>query len=61
MGILRMMKNPYGNYVVQRLYEYCDDDGKIKIYNRINQPEILNELRKSNYGKYLDFFNFKTC
>lgn len=53
MGILRMMKNAFGNYVVQRLYEYCDVESKNKIYNKINQPDILNELRKNNYG-----FNF---
>ena len=55
MGILRMMKNAFGNYVVQRLYEYCDDDTKNKIYAKINQPDILNELRKNNYGKIIIF------
>ena len=51
MGILRMMKNAFGNYVVQRLYEYCEEDSKNRIYAKINQPDILNELRKNNYGK----------
>lgn len=51
MGILRMMKNAYGNYVVQRLYEYCDEDSRNKIYMKINQSDILAELRKNNYGK----------
>ena len=53
MGILRMMKNAYGNYVVQRLYEYCDDESRNRVYGKINQPDILSELRKNNYGKIM--------
>ena len=53
MGILRMMKNAYGNYVVQRLYEYCDEESRNRVYAKINQPDILSELRKNNYGTHL--------
>jgi len=60
MGILRMMKNAYGNYVVQRLYEYCDEEAKNRIYAKINQPEILSELRKNNYGKLFSLIREKT-
>ena len=58
MGILRMMKNAYGNYVVQRLYEYCDEESRNRVYAKINQPDILSELRKNNYGKIMIYIQF---
>ena len=58
MGILRMMKNAYGHYVVQRLYEYCDEESRNRVYAKINQPDILSELRKNNYGKIMIYIQF---
>jgi len=47
-----MMNHPFGNYVVQRLFE-CGDDGlKKKMFQKI-QSFDLNEIRKNQYGKHV--------
>ena len=47
---LRMMKDPYGNYVAQKLYASVDDSGKREFMIKLNLTEVSNELRKDNYG-----------
>ena len=44
------MNHPFGNYVVQRLFECGEDALKKKIYHKI-QTFDLNEIRKNQYGK----------
>jgi len=44
------MKDPYGNYVAQKLYGNVDDNGKREFCLKLNTPEVMNELRKDNYG-----------
>ncbi len=61
-----MMKDPYGNYVAQKLYASVDDGGKREFMIKLNITEVANELRKDNYGKefiltLLIFFVRKTC
>ena len=62
-----MMKDPYGNYVAQKLYGSVDDSGKKEFAVKLSQPEVVTELRKDNYGInavfliILIFFIRKTC
>ena len=51
---MKLSKDSYGNYVVQRLYERGDIQTKIAIFRRIKEdPEAVNELNKTNYGKHV--------
>lgn len=45
-----MMKDPYGNYVAQKLFANVDESGKKEFLSKLSLPEIVNELRKDNYG-----------
>ena len=47
---LKMMKDPYGNYVAQKLYGSVDDNGRRDFNNKLSLPEVVSELRKDNYG-----------
>ena len=47
-----MMKDPYGNYVAQKLYANVDDNGKRELAQKLNTAEVLNDLRKDNYGNF---------
>ena len=44
------MIHPYGNYCVQRLFEYCPEQQRRRIYEAV-QGENLEEVKKTNYGK----------
>ncbi|KAJ7970499.1 putative Pumilio [Quillaja saponaria] len=46
-----MMKDPFGNYVVQKVLETCDDRSLELILSRIKVH--LNALKKYTYGKHI--------
>ncbi|CAI9091142.1 OLC1v1026086C1 [Oldenlandia corymbosa var. corymbosa] len=46
-----MMKDPFGNYVVQKVLETCDDESRELIIARIKVH--LNTLKKYTYGKHI--------
>lgn len=45
------MKDQFGNYVVQRVLETCDDQSRELILSRIKVH--LNTLKKYTYGKHI--------
>lgn len=54
VGLIKLTKDAFGNYVVQRLYEHADIPTKIALYKRIKEdPEAVAELSKNNYGKHV--------
>ncbi|XP_059628330.1 pumilio homolog 4 [Cornus florida] len=46
-----MMKDPFGNYVVQKVIETCDDQSRDLILSRIKVH--LNALKRYTYGKHI--------
>ncbi|KAA8534409.1 hypothetical protein F0562_031926 [Nyssa sinensis] len=46
-----MMKDPFGNYVVQKVLETCNDQSREFILSRIKVH--LNALKKYTYGKHI--------
>lgn len=46
-----MMKDPFGNYVVQKVLETCDDQSLELLLSRIKVH--LNVLKKYTYGKHI--------
>lgn len=46
-----MMKDPFGNYVVQKVLESCDDQSRELIISRIKVH--LNALKRYTYGKHI--------
>ncbi|KAL5709975.1 hypothetical protein ACHQM5_020594 [Ranunculus cassubicifolius] len=46
-----MMKDQYGNYVVQKVLEMCDDESRELILSRVKVH--LNALKKYTYGKHI--------
>lgn len=46
-----MMKDPFGNYVVQKVLETCDDQSRELILSRIRIH--LTALKKYTYGKHI--------
>jgi pumilio RNA-binding family len=52
LGLLALMNHPYGNYVIQRLFENSDDHIRQAIYTK-TQTELGDELKKNNHGKHV--------
>ena len=46
-----MMKDQFGNYVVQKVLETCDDQNRELILSRIKVH--LNALKRYTYGKHI--------
>lgn len=46
-----MMIDPFGNYVVQKVIETCDDYSRELILSRIKVH--LNSLKRYTYGKHI--------
>ncbi|KAK4435985.1 Pumilio4 [Sesamum alatum] len=46
-----MMKDPFGNYVVQKVLETCDDKSRELILSRVKVH--LNALKRYTYGKHI--------
>lgn len=49
--LMKMMKDPFANYVVQRMVELIDQERKRRLVNKIK--ENLDVIRKSYQGKHL--------
>jgi Pumilio-family RNA binding repeat len=48
-----LMKDQFGNYVVQKLFEECDENLKREIYNGVVRSHIqLSEVLKDHYGRF---------
>lgn len=45
------MKDPFGNYVVQKVLETCDDQSRELILSRIKVH--LTALKRYTYGKHI--------
>jgi len=50
-GLVVLMTNSFGNYVVQKLFDLCDDRSKRKIYDKVRQ-ENLEEIKKNSFGRF---------
>ncbi|GMM31756.1 mRNA-binding protein [Martiniozyma asiatica (nom. inval.)] len=50
-NLLKMMKDPFANYVVQKMVELIDDANREKLVNKI--CEYLDIIRKGSGGKHL--------
>lgn len=46
-----MMKDQYGNYVVQKVLEVCDDTQREQLLQRVRAQ--LCTLKKYTYGKHI--------
>ena len=46
-----MMKDPFGNYVVQKVLETCNDESLELLLSRIKVH--LNTLKRYTYGKHI--------
>jgi len=51
LGLVVLMGDRFGNYVIQRLFEGGNEEVRHKIYEAIVQPENLEEIKKTNFGK----------
>jgi len=56
LGLVALMNHPFGNYVVQRLFECSDKNTRRKIYEGVMKEENLEEIKKTNYGKHVTAF-----
>ena len=50
LGLVVLMGDRFGNYVIQRLFECNNEELRHKIYETIVQPENLEEIKKTNFG-----------
>ncbi|XP_010525263.1 PREDICTED: pumilio homolog 6, chloroplastic [Tarenaya hassleriana] len=50
-NLLTMMKDQYGNYVVQKIFETCSDDQRAMLLSRVRMHAPA--LKKYTYGKHI--------
>jgi len=53
LSLLVLINDQYGNYVIQRLFEYSDKAIRRVIYDTIMSKEHFEEARKTGFGKSL--------
>jgi len=46
-----MMKDQYGNYVVQKIFETCTADQRLTLFSRVRMH--ASALKKYTYGKHI--------
>lgn len=56
LSLIVLMNHPFGNYVVQRLFECSDKSLRRKIYEVITKQENLDDAKRTNYGKHVSAF-----
>jgi hypothetical protein len=44
------MNHAYGNYIIQRLFEFADENLRNRLCEKIFS-ESIDDLKKNNYGK----------
>ncbi|KAL4488851.1 hypothetical protein ABPG72_016504 [Tetrahymena utriculariae] len=53
-GIVRLTKNAFGNYVVQRLYEKSQHETKLRVCQYLLQNnDVYNEVISNSFGKHV--------
>ncbi|EAS02166.2 pumilio-family RNA-binding repeatprotein (macronuclear) [Tetrahymena thermophila SB210] len=53
-GIVRLTKNAFGNYVVQRLYEKAQHETKLRVCQYLLQNnDVYNEVISNSFGKHV--------
>ncbi|KRX09617.1 Armadillo-type fold [Pseudocohnilembus persalinus] len=52
-GFLKLTKDQFGNYVIQKLYLGSSDSTKKKISNYLKTEQVQQELMKNNFGKHV--------
>lgn len=50
-SLLMMMKDQYGNYVVQKIFETCTADQRLTLFSRVRMH--ASALKKYTYGKHI--------
>ena len=60
-SIISLVKDKFGNYAVQKMIEYSDDDKKSQIVNKILDSKLLR--RNDGYTKHVLLYiqNYKNC
>lgn len=55
VGLVILMTHPYGNYVLQKLFESSNDQIRRKIYAAIINSGSLEEIKRNIHGNFLYF------
>ena len=50
VGLVILMNHPYGNYVLQKLFESSNEQIRRKIYNAIINSGSLEEIKRNIHG-----------
>jgi len=56
IGLVLLMNNPFGNYVVQRLIDCSSESTRKKIYKEIIASGSLYEIKQDHHGKHVFAF-----
>ena len=52
--IYKLVRDAFGNYVIQRIFEFGNEDvKKVLVKTLLTSNESFLEVKKSNYGKHV--------